>query len=205
LTPPIPLGPEGVFTSTLLINLHRYPVRNGVTRNKLVEAKKQEAFFTVENITVRLRDRLILENSAWEIKTDEQWAILGPNGSGKSTLVRSLWGGAPLRSGRITFHFSDQQTDLSFSPQRNEIGYVSFETHQRLMEHEELQEDLREYAGRRDEVTTAQDVILSGILENQKRMEADEPKVLEVADLLGIRHCFREESLFCQRARFARR
>ena len=150
--------------------------------------ENRKPFITVENITVRLRDRLILENSEWEIKTDEHWAILGPNGSGKSTLVRSLWGGAPLRSGRIIFHFSDQQTDLSFSPQRNEIGYVSFETHQRLMEHEELQEDLREYAGRRDEVTTAQEVVLSGILANQDRTLGDEQKVLGVADLLGIRH-----------------
>jgi molybdate transport system ATP-binding protein len=160
-----------------------------LTKNKLAEAlENKKPVITVENITVRLRDRLILENSSWEIKADEHWAILGPNGSGKSTLVRSLWGGAPLRSGRILFHFSDQQADVSFSPQRNEIGYVSFETHQRLMEHEELQEDLREYAGRRDEVTTAQKVILSGILANQDSPVADEQKVFEVADLLGIRH-----------------
>jgi ABC-type molybdenum transport system ATPase subunit/photorepair protein PhrA len=56
-------------------------------------------FITVDNITVRLRDRLILQNSFWQINSDEHWAILGPNGSGKSTLVRSLWGGsAPERA-----------------------------------------------------------------------------------------------------------
>jgi ABC-type molybdenum transport system ATPase subunit/photorepair protein PhrA len=150
--------------------------------------KDDRAFITVDNVTVRLRDRLILENSTWRIHTDEHWAVLGPNGSGKSTLVRSLWGGAPLRSGHIICHFSERSTDVSFLPQRNEIGYVSFETHQRLMEHEELQEDLREYAGRHEEITTAQEVIYSAILTNQKVTAADKQRVLEVADFLGIQH-----------------
>ena len=67
-------------------------------------------FITVDNITVRLRDRLILQNSFWQINSDEHWAILGPNGSGKSTLVRSLWGGVPLQSGRIIYNFASQET-----------------------------------------------------------------------------------------------
>jgi ABC-type molybdenum transport system ATPase subunit/photorepair protein PhrA len=106
-----------------------------------------QPFLTVENITVRLRDRLILKNSFWEIRSDEHWAILGPNGSGKSTLVRSLWGGVPLQSGRIVYDFDSHQMKPQLVPQKDEIGYVSFELHQSLMEHEAFQEDLRREEG----------------------------------------------------------
>src|SRR4030065_946215 len=103
-------------------------------------------FITVDHVTVRLPNRLILQNSFWKIRSDEHWAILGPNGSGKSTLVRSLWGGVPLRSGRIIYDFASQEMQTQLVPQKDEIGYVSFELHQSLMEHEEFKEDLREYA-----------------------------------------------------------
>lgn len=142
---------------------------------------------TVDHITVRLGRRLILPNSSWQIKSEEHWAVLGPNGSGKSTLVRALWGGAPLRSGRIVYHFADEENHNQLVPQRDAIGYVSFETHQRLMEHEALQEDLREYAGKKKEVTTVQDVIFSGFSANRAVTPTVENRLFEVADLLGIR------------------
>jgi molybdate transport system ATP-binding protein len=144
-------------------------------------------FITVDNITVRLQNKLILQNSFWQIETDQHWAILGPNGSGKSTLVRALWGGAPLRSGRVLYGFSDSNASGQLIPQRERIGYVSFETHQRLMEHEEMLEELRDYAGKKDEVTTAQDVILSGITASREVTSGDEERLLQTADLLGIR------------------
>ncbi len=147
-----------------------------------------KSFITLDNITVRLQDRLILQNSFWQIDSDQHWAILGPNGSGKSTLVRALWGGVPLRSGRILFGFGDSKTTSYLVPQREKIGYVSFETHQRLMEHEEMLEELREFAGKKDEVTTTKDVILSGISANREVISEDEKRLHEITDLLGIHH-----------------
>ena len=79
------------------------------------------------------------------------------------------------------------ETQTQLVPQRDEIGYVSFELHQSLMEHEELQEDLREYAGKKDEVTTAKDVIFSGILASRTVTPADEKRFSEVVDQLDIR------------------
>ena len=143
-------------------------------------------FLTVDSITVRLRDRLILPDTAWQIRADEQWAILGPNGSGKSTLVRSLWGGVPLRSGRIIYDFAHRGSQpLSLAP-KEAIGYVSFEMHQSLLEHEALQEEIREYAGKKEEVTTAREVICSGLLAARALTAEDGPKAEAVAEILGI-------------------
>ena len=147
----------------------------------------RRSFITVDHITCRLQDRLMFQNSSWRFHSDEHWAILGPNGAGKSTFVRALWGGTPLRSGRILSHFADSKAEVHPISQRDAIGYVSFETHQRLMEHEEMQEDLRAFANQTDEVTTAQDVIFSGILANRPLTPEDKARCDEIADLLNIR------------------
>jgi molybdate transport system ATP-binding protein len=143
-------------------------------------------FLTVDFITVRLRNRLILPDTFWQIRADEHWAILGPNGSGKSTLVRSLWGGVPLRNGRIIYDFAHRGTKSPSLPPKETIGYVSFEMHQSLMEHEALQEEIREYAGKKEEVTTGRDVIVSGVLASRPLAAEDAQKAREVSDLLGI-------------------
>ena len=128
----------------------------------------------------------MLQNSSWRIHSDEHWAILGPNGAGKSTFVRALWGGVPLLKGKILFHFSDSKTETHPLSYREAIGYVSFETHQRLMEHEEMQEELRDFANKTDDVTTARDVILSGILANRALTPEEEARCEDIADLLEI-------------------
>ena len=147
---------------------------------------KKRPFITVENATLRLHERVILQNSSWQIHGDEHWAILGPNGAGKSTFVRALWGGVPLRSGRILFNFAPPKTDVHRTPPRDAIGYVSFEIHQILMEHEERQEDVRAFASKTDEVTTVQDVVFSGILADRTVTPVDEERCAEIAFRLGI-------------------
>jgi molybdate transport system ATP-binding protein len=144
-------------------------------------------FITLDNVTVRLQEKLILPNTFWQIESDQHWAVLGPNGSGKSTLVRSLWGGVPLRSGRILFHFAGSGNGAEVVPPREAIGYVSFETHQNLMAREEMQSDLRAFSGRDDQGTTTRDVIFSGILQNRALSSADEKRLIEIADLLELR------------------
>lgn len=139
-------------------------------------------FLTVDRITVRLRDKPFLPDSSWQIQEGEQWAVLGPNGSGKSTLVRALWGGVPLRNGRILLHFADP----ILRGGREAVGYVSFEIHQRLAEREELREELRAYAGRPGEGTAVREVILSGIVAHRPLAPADEGRLRETAELLGL-------------------
>lgn len=144
-------------------------------------------FITVDHITVRLPNRLILEDSGWDIRSDEHWAVLGPNGSGKTTLVRALWGGVPLRNGNIHFHFLGPDSAGEFSA-REHIGYVSLEMHQKLMEQEDLKAELRAYAGQTGEGTTAREIIFSGILSHRSAMAGDEDRLSEIAGILDIRH-----------------
>lgn len=141
---------------------------------------------TLESIHVRLRDKIVIQDGSWQIKDNEQWAIMGPNGSGKTTLVRSLWGGAPLRSGVIHYDFAGAYSFTDPSSFRGAIGYVSFETHQRLMEHEALEEEFRAYAGQGGPGTAVREVILSGIRGHRPLDLADGKKFPEIVELLGI-------------------
>jgi molybdate transport system ATP-binding protein len=143
-------------------------------------------FITLDRITVRLPNRLILQDSSWEIRSNEHWAILGPNGSGKTTLVRSLWGGVPLRGGSIHFNLPGLEPHSQDIPPKEVIGYVSLEMHQKLMEQEALQEEFRAYAGENGEGTTVQEVIFSGILATRSLTAADEARLSEVAERLDI-------------------
>jgi molybdate transport system ATP-binding protein len=148
--------------------------------------KSNQPFITLEHVTLRLPNRLILEDSSWRVRADEQWAILGPNGSGKTTLVRSLWGGVPLRSGKMAFDFLGSGSPDGDFPPLETIGYVSLEMHQRLMEQEELQEEFRAYAEKEGEGTTAREVVFSGIQATRPLRREDETRLSEVSLLLDI-------------------
>lgn len=151
-----------------------------------MEKDVSKPFITLEDVTLRLHDRLIFKNSFWQINSDEHWAILGPNGSGKSTLVRSLWGGVPTRSGRIIYQFYDKEELNHIIPPRELIGYVSSETHQNLMNYEAEKEEMREFGGVSDESTNSREVIFSGIMSNRSITPLDEERLIEIVDLLDI-------------------
>jgi ABC-type Mn2+/Zn2+ transport system ATPase subunit len=55
----------------------------------------------VEDLSVRLGDRAVLDGVSLEIPAGSFVALIGPNGSGKSTLLRSILGILPKARGRI--------------------------------------------------------------------------------------------------------
>ena len=124
---------------------------------------EKEPIITLDDITVRLRDKVYLQDTSWRINSGENWAVLGPNGAGKTSLARSLFGGVPIVKGRITHHFN---TD-NWAEIYDAIGYVSPEQHREIMEKENLQLDSRDFSGNIDEVTTVADIILSRAYSNE--------------------------------------
>jgi molybdate transport system ATP-binding protein len=63
--------------------------------------QKNSPLITLERVTLRLGDRMLLPGTSWEIRTGENWAILGPNGSGKSALARAIQGDCPHVRGKF--------------------------------------------------------------------------------------------------------
>ena len=146
---------------------------------------KEKPFITLENISVRLRDGLYLENTSWQIKSNEHWAILGPNGSGKSTLVKSLFGAVPIARGRIIRHFARNNED-AYSSNSKPIGYVSSELHHKIIEREEMVKRFRDFSGKIDEVTTVKDTIVNGIIKYGLTDDEIEKRLNDVTHKIAI-------------------
>lgn len=78
--------------------------------------------FTVRGLSVRLGERLILDNLTAEFKSGEITAVTGPSGAGKSTLVNSFLGFVPVRGdigwGDTFFTGSSvARAEISWAPQ----------------------------------------------------------------------------------------
>ena len=113
-----------------------------------------DPFITIDDVTVRVRDRFILPGTSWEIRAGESWAILGPNGAGKSSLARVLMDDVPTSQGTVTRHHPDAA--------RDRIGWVSPELQEWLLGAEENRVEDGGCAGRGGDPETARETILSG-------------------------------------------
>jgi ABC-type Mn2+/Zn2+ transport system ATPase subunit len=54
-----------------------------------------------EDVCVDRRDRRVLEDISFRVKSGEFVGLVGPNGAGKTTLLKAMLGLAPVSSGRI--------------------------------------------------------------------------------------------------------
>jgi len=151
------------------------------SKRQALELKK-EPVITLDAITVRLRDKVYLQNTSWQINSSESWAVIGPNGAGKTTLAKSLFGGVPVVAGSITHHYP---TDDS-APIYDSIGYVSPEQQRDIMEKEGLQLDSREFSGNIHDITTVEDVILGRAYRHEPNIADYGHRLARVADRLGI-------------------
>lgn len=83
----------------------------------------------------------------WQVEQSESWCILGRNGSGKQYLDKLL-------TGQLT----DATVELCQLPQAEKVALVSFETQQRIYEHE-LKMDASDYIDANDIGTKAKDFL----------------------------------------------
>ena len=81
----------------------------------------------LEDATVRLGDRVLLDRVTWRLGPGDRIGIVGVNGSGKTTLLRSLTGERPLDGGRRV-----QGTTVQLAQLRQEL--VDLPDDQRVLE-----------------------------------------------------------------------
>lgn len=66
-----------------------------------------EPLLAMEHVSVRLGQRLVLDDISLTVYEGEQVRITGPNGSGKSTLLNAIMGIVPVAMGTIRFRGED--------------------------------------------------------------------------------------------------
>ncbi|AOY59143.1 MULTISPECIES: ATP-binding cassette domain-containing protein [Desulfococcus] len=108
-----------------------------------------DAVVSLVDIAVRRGTRLLLEGTSWRIRRGEHWVVTGPNGTGKSTLVQALAGELPVVRGRVI---------PGKAWKIENTGYVSFESHRRLIAREERLDISRQFSCNAENLTTVRDL-----------------------------------------------
>jgi putative spermidine/putrescine transport system ATP-binding protein len=92
-----------------------------MTRSHSVEAPAPGQPLSIEEVSVRYGDTLILDRVSLEIRQGEFLTLLGPSGSGKTSLLMAIAGFVDVAGGRIRFG----TTELSaLPPHRRNLGIV---------------------------------------------------------------------------------
>jgi molybdate transport system ATP-binding protein len=80
----------------------------------------------LKDVTIRYKEKVILQQLNWQIKEGERWQLKGPNGAGKSTLVSLLIGEHPQAySNHIELFGRKRGTGESIWDIKQKIGFVA--------------------------------------------------------------------------------
>lgn len=79
--------------------------------------------FDVEHISFSYRDKRVLENVSFSLKSGDVISLLGRNGSGKTTLLRLLLGFLKPESGRLSID-SVPIEEISLNERAKRIAYI---------------------------------------------------------------------------------
>jgi ABC transport system ATP-binding/permease protein len=77
------------------------PPRDSVGLHALASSRLGRSVYDVEDVTLRLDDRLLLDQVTWRLGPGDRVGLVGVNGSGKTTLLQLLLGEVQPQAGRV--------------------------------------------------------------------------------------------------------
>ncbi|WP_077624487.1 ABC transporter ATP-binding protein [Sediminibacillus massiliensis] len=77
---------------------------------------------TIHDLTVSIKDNVILDNISFYIEPGSIHALVGHNGAGKSTVMKTVMGWQEKQSGRISIGSADQDKDFLIFKQN--LSYI---------------------------------------------------------------------------------
>jgi len=143
-----------------------------------LNANNPKPFLTLDRVALRLRDRFVFENTSWQIRSDEHWAVIGANGAGKSTLVKAIAGNVPIVRGRAVYHFMGES---GMSP-NGQVARVAFDTETDFYR---SKAGFDSFSDEQDGELTVAETILWGSSTHDRPKEA---RLREIARHLAIEH-----------------
>ena len=109
---------EAAKTNPAMIRKMQVEIQREVKHfNRDKSVNKQKMLFEVNNLEVKLGDKLLVKNFTTRILQKDVIAIVGPNGTGKSTLLKVLLGrikptAGTVKQGEFSIGYFDQHREL---------------------------------------------------------------------------------------------
>lgn len=79
---------------------------------------------SVENLTIRRGESVLVDSIDWQVREGEHWVILGANGSGKTSLLRALGGYLTPSDGTVDL-LGESFGEADWRELRTHLGFVS--------------------------------------------------------------------------------
>ncbi|HJN53434.1 MAG: ATP-binding cassette domain-containing protein [Pseudomonadales bacterium] len=100
-------------------------------------AKRDETdalLIALQSVTLRVPNRTVFQNTDWQIRRNQHWAIVGPNGSGKSILASAIARSPPVTVslGQTLYYFDSSRPPRSYFNE-GEVVKVSPHSQQQLI------------------------------------------------------------------------
>ena len=151
----------------------------------------QEVLLSIYDATVRLRDGTLLTGLNFRLLQGEHWALTGESGSGKSALLNIIASQGNLSSGKITYNFFKESSDLPANDNdiscRNLIAVVEAKHHfKNLCGTNSFYYQQRYNSADSDDALSVEAHLLSVVKEAHHEVYWDIEKVNELLRLHGL-------------------
>ncbi len=151
---------------------------------------------SVEDITIRAKNRLCFADTSWRMQADEQWAVIGPTGGGKSIFVKTLCGRLPVVRGQVVNYFDGTPEGRGYALP-GEIILVSAETQRDMLQRYAMFHQARWQSTEGGDVPTVAEFLRGELSDDRLTYDANpadlddttmSARKLQAVDLLDISH-----------------
>ena len=130
---------------------------------------------SLQNVSSRRWDRIILEDLSWSFHKGQCWGVIGPNGAGKTSLVGLILDQLPYYHGSI----------LRPGLPSGLLGIikVSFEQQQKIIAHEARKERYEAFSGLEEHLITVRELLVQTAMHSSGEIDLSEESLNLVKEL----------------------